>query len=868
MEKIRLSYRTLFENSHAVMFIVDPENGDIVDANPAASAFYGWTIEEIKKKKIYDINTLNRDETYAEMVRARNCKCNHFQFKHSLADGSIRDVEVSSGPIVIKGKTYLFSIIFDITDRIRAEQSLQKREEHFRLLVESVPAAIFVQTQKRFAYLNRSALELFGAGKAEDIIGSQVFDRVHPAFHEEILKRIRQTNEENKDSPGIEEVYLKMDGTPVDVEVSAVPFIYKGEKGALVFVNDVTERKLAEENLKKSADKLNSIFNTAPSGIGVAENRIMKEVNNGLCEMTGYCREELIGQDTRIFYLNIEDYNSIGSKIFNKDIKEKPANIETRWKKKDGSIINVLIRDTLINPGIDSTIIFTAINITERRQHEEQIRLLSSIADIAPACIFVHEMDGKMLYANEKALKTFGYTRDEFMSLILPGLIAPGTKVSGPMRRQKLLEKGEAVFELDHRHKDGTFFPMHVNTRIIEWGDRKVTLSVSSDLTERKLIEEYVSRTQKLESLGVLAGGIAHDFNNLLGVIFGYLNLAMMTSSDNEVTGYLERALSGFNRAKNLTRQLLTFSKGGTPVTKTSSLVPLLKESTRFALSGSNIKSRFKIPQDLWLCDVDENQISQLIDNIIINAKQAMLSGGIITVSAKNITLNADENPSLNKGNYVKISIKDTGTGIPADILPCIFDPFFTTKQKGNGLGLATAYSIIKKHNGDIFVESEVDKGSTFHVLIPASIKQNSTDAREGREEHVGSGNILVMDDEASIRHVIREMLKAMGYNVILASDGNEALHMFREVINSNNRFDFVLLDLTIPGGMGGEKTVKELKKLDNGLAAIAMSGYSDDPVMSDPAKYGFIDKISKPFIKSDLADVLNRHSPQIGRKK
>jgi PAS domain S-box-containing protein len=740
-------------------------------------------------------------------------------------------------------------------------------EEQFRLLVENIPAAIYIQTHKCFAYLNKSAAELFGASSAEELIGTSILDRIHPSFREKILYRISQTNEQISVNPEIDEIYLKMDGTPLHVEVSAVPFLYNGENGALVFVRDISKRKLAEENLKRNADRLIKIFNVTPMGIGITVKRVLNEVNDRLCEMTGYSREELIGQSTRMLYADAEEYNSIGNQIYNKKNKEISLNIETRWRKKDGSIIYVHMRDAQIDPDLDSSVIFTAVDISGRYLHEEQIRLLGAIADSAPVSIIIHDEAGKIIYANKESFNTYKYSQDEFMRLTLHDLIGPEGAALVHSRRQKILDEGEASFEVDQQRKDGTIFPMRVNARIMEWGGRKVTLSVSTDLTEQKRVEEYVGRTQKLESLGVLAGGIAHDFNNLLGVIFGYINLAMMTSSETEVTDYLEKAVSGFKRARNLTQQLLTFSRGGAPDKKTSSIAPLIKESTQFALSGSNIICRFNIQDDLWLCDYDESQMGQLIDNIVINAKQAMPAGGTITISAVNTQLDVDKIPSLNGGKYVKLSFEDTGPGIPAEILPRIFDPFFTTKTKGNGLGLTTSYSIIKKHDGDIFVESSPGNGTTFHVYIPASLNRESGEIKHKSVEYTGSGNILIMDDEPDIRSITQKMLTGMGFAVALASDGNEALKMFKEAMNSADKFDLVMLDLTIPGGMGGEKAVRELKKLDADLIAFAMSGYSDDPVMSNPVKYGFADKLFKPFMKDDLAELLNRHSPRIQQK-
>ena len=244
---------------------------------------------------------------------------------------------------------------------------------------------------------------------------------------------------------------------------------------------------------------------------------------------------------------------------------------------------------------------------------------------------------------------------------------------------------------------------------------------VFRDVTEKSKLQEILQRSQKLESLGLLAGGIAHDFNNLMGGVFGYIDLAVSVTKEDRVTAYLSNALSAIDRARGLTQQLLTFSKGGAPVQKTTVLVPLIEDVVKFALSGSNVTYKISISKDIWPCTIDETQIGQVIDNLVINAQQAMPMGGVVQIFSENIIIAAKEHPVLQKGNYVKISIKDSGIGISKKMLSCIFDPFFTTKPKGHGLGLSTSYSIINRHGGAIDVESVLDEGSTFYVYLPAS---------------------------------------------------------------------------------------------------------------------------------------------------
>jgi two-component system, cell cycle sensor histidine kinase and response regulator CckA len=379
---------------------------------------------------------------------------------------------------------------------------------------------------------------------------------------------------------------------------------------------------------------------------------------------------------------------------------------------------------------------------------------------------------------------------------------------------------------------------------------------VFRDITEKQRLANTILRTAKLDSLGVLAGGIAHDFNNLLTGVFGYVDLARVASKDPEIIEYLGAAASAINRARALTLQLLTFAKGGAPIQKVTPLVPFIPEAVRFALSGSNVACQFRLPEGLWTCNIDKDQIGQVIDNIVINALHAMPDGGTIEVTAKNVALDEGDNPSLVRGKYVRMSIKDFGVGIPINILPRIFDPFYTTKPKGHGLGLATCYSIINRHGGCIDAESEPGQGSTFHVYLPAVIASAAADGVR-TAEHEGSGTIIVVDDEEVIRVTIRKMLELLGYSVVCKKDGREAIDHFISATNAGHVFAAMIFDLTIPGGMGGLEAIAEIRKLDGKIPVFVASGYADDSVMRNPEEYGFTSSLCKPFTIAELSEML-----------
>jgi PAS domain S-box-containing protein len=381
------------------------------------------------------------------------------------------------------------------------------------------------------------------------------------------------------------------------------------------------------------------------------------------------------------------------------------------------------------------------------------------------------------------------------------------------------------------------------------------------DISDKKIMEEEIAKAQKLESIGILAGGIAHDFNNFLTGIIGNISLAKLKlEPKDEIYEILTESEKAAQSAKSLTQQLLTFSKGGVPIKEKADIKDLLRESANFVLVGSNVKCEFDFEEDLWEVVIDKGQMNQVVNNIVLNALEAMPQGGAIVIETENIELTETKKIPLEKGKYVKITVRDTGIGISGDNIPKIFDPFFTTKQKGSGLGLATVFSIIKKHKGFIYSESELGKGTNFYIYLPASSEiQKSKKKGGGKKISKDKGKVLIMDDKSFIRKAAQRALDLFGYDVHGAEDGEEAINLYMEAKDSGKPFDVVILDLTVPGAMGGLKALKELRKIDPKVKAIVSSGYSDDPVMSDHVKYGFDEIIKKPYEYHELAETVRR---------
>ncbi|MGB9595703.1 MAG: ATP-binding protein, partial [Candidatus Poribacteria bacterium] len=421
-----------------------------------------------------------------------------------------------------------------------------------------------------------------------------------------------------------------------------------------------------------------------------------------------------------------------------------------------------------------------------------------------------------------------------------------------PMIWEKVISGQNLLFEWKaKRPKSGEVFDVEVFLTKLKLQEQELILATVRDITERKHAENDRLNLQKLEALGLLAGGIAHDFNNLLSIILGNISLAMAKLKDDSVLDYLIKTESAINQSMNLTKQLLTFAKGGTPVKKLISITDLLKETTEFCLSGSNVNAVYEI-NDPWLVEIDDGQIRQVIQNIIINAKQAMPMGGTIFIKLDNIIRDDQK--------FLKISIKDTGVGIPKNYLDRVFDPYFTTKQTGSGLGLAICYSIIQKHGGRIYAESKVGVETIFHIELPASDKaiEKPPEIKETQEPKIKPCKILVMDDDEMIREMLANMLQIKNHTVVTSSDGNEAIEIYKREWDSADPFDLVILDLTIQGGLGGKETVKEILAINPNAKVIASSGYSDDPIMANPKSYGFISAIAKPYKVNELNSVIS----------
>ncbi len=539
---------------------------------------------------------------------------------------------------------------------------------------------------------------------------------------------------------------------------------------------------------------------------------------------------------------------------------------ECSLNAREGKVPVLVSLSFLTNKNGVNLFVFTGRVIKEIKMKEEQLKRehqrLSAILQSLGEGVIVVDERGVISLVNREMEKMVGVKMDEILGSHLNEvvhLVDEATSEPVEIDLEQLGEFEKRSFVLKSTTGDDKVVVL--NAAPINFEDTvKGVVIVIHDITEKIRLEREIIKAQKIESLALLAGGIAHDFNNMLMGIQGYINLTQLSCSRGEkqnVESFLIKAEKAVEQARDLAQQLLVFSKGGTPVKTPLLLQEMIKEIATFVVRGSAIKVEFDIEEALWPVEADPSQISQVLNNLVINAVQAMPDGGIITVKAKNVILKPGK-LSLRPGKYVQIQVKDQGCGIPKNLLSSIFDPYFTTKAEGNGLGLAVVHSIVKKHEGHIGVKSRPGEGTLFTIHLPATEKEPERLTQAGVAMILsGGGRILILDDEDLIREVLSAMLESLGFETVAVGNGEEMVRLYKEAMETNRPFLMVVTDITLPGQKSGLVYAEEVRKLDPDAIIVAVSGYANDPVMADPERYGFQGAISKPFKLGKLQAVL-----------
>ena len=501
--------------------------------------------------------------------------------------------------------------------------------------------------------------------------------------------------------------------------------------------------------------------------------------------------------------------------------------------------------------------------IQERREADRALRVSEEkyrlLVDNQTDLVVKVDSEGRFLFVSPSYCRTFGRSEEELLGNSFMPLVHDDDRKLTEEAMKSLYDPPHTV-QIEQRAMtvNGWRWLQWVDTAVLdEAGEVCEIIGVGRDITERKEAEDTFLRLQRLESIGTLAGGIAHDFNNILMGLFGSISMAKrVLESHHPGHQWLEEAESALDRATGLTSQLLTFSSGGEPVKETVELTEIIRNIATLDLSGSSVKPEFEFQSEPLYAEVDRGQIQQAVSNLLINAREAMPDGGAVRIGLDTVDVSEGDEIRLNEGTYIRLRIIDSGVGIPEEVIDRIFDPYFSTKQLGSGLGLATVFSIVKKHSGYIEVESSPGRGSTFTIYITAA--DIEADPEQSREQHrkemdAGTARILIMDDEEMILRVVREMLQQLGYKADTATDGRTAAEMYRASMISGNPYDVVIMDLTVPGGMGGEEAVKLILEHDPDARVVVSSGYAANPVMAKFSDYGFSAVVVKPYTMKDL---------------
>jgi PAS domain S-box-containing protein len=636
-----------------------------------------------------------------------------------------------------------------------------------------------------------------------------------------------------------------------------------------------TERDLALEELRESENRYRAIYNAPSDAIFIhdALTGQLLDVNQTMLQMYGYSREEALR-------LSIEEI-SAGDPLVSRQesahnirnaMEQGPQVFTWHARRKNGELfwVEMALKYTRFN---DRQLVISVVrDITDRKRAEDALaaekeRLAVTLRSIGDGVITT-DTRGRVVMLNKVAEELTGWSQEQAAGAALLEVFRiindkTGQPCDNPV--DKVLDSGNIVGLANHTvliARDGT--QRHIadsGAPIRDPASRIIgVVLVFRDVTEKLRYEQEILKIKKLESVAVLAGGIAHDFNNILAAILGNINLARIhVDNGTDAATLLEEAEKASLRARSLTQQLLTFAKGGAPVRQICSIAGIVRESASFVLRGSNVNCTFDIPEDLWLVDIDEGQMGQVIQNIIINARQAMPQGGTVSIRCRNRTGSFADQAGDGQ-EAVEITISDTGTGIPENYLDRIFDPYFSSKQQGSGLGLAICHSIIRNHDGHIGVISTPGEGATFTITLPACRKQPAA----AKPEHAVAlpamqARVLVMDDEEIIRNMLESMLKHINYQVVLTENGEEALARYQAAHRAGEPIDVVIMDLTIRGGMGGQEAAGKILEIDPAARIIVSSGYSNDPIMASYRDYGFCAAISKPFQLQDLLRVLQQ---------
>ena len=765
---------------------------------------------------------------------------------------------------------------------LKAHEAQLTSETNFRLLVENAPDAIYVQANGRIAYLNAAALRLFNADSQKRLLGRPMLELIHPDCRSLVEERMRVLNDVKKAVPIRAHTYLRVDGTPVDVEVNAVPFNHQGQDGALVFVRDITERKKTEALLQESQKRYRLVADFTydweywldPSGN-------FQYVSPSCERVSGYPPSFFLNDPQALLHIVYpEDREKFLSHIRTSNRTDgKPCELEFRIIRKDGSLrwINHVCTSVCTDDGAFVGRRGSNRDVTEQRLAQEAVReteaRFRTAFENAAVGMALVDSDGVYLEANAAMAAMIGYETSELMGRKVADFTHPEDLERRSRFIQDLIEGKFVSGEHERRfiHRDGSivYTLLWATVQRNEKGRFQYFISLIQNITNRVLaqqekerLEAQLQHAQKMESLGTLAGGIAHDFNNILGVIIGSSELLTATDAVEESSkGYLNNILSAGQRARDLVRQILAFSRNAQQEKILLNLKTLIKETFEFLRASlpATIQLQQRIDPRVGMIMADPTQMQQILMNLCTNATHAMeKNGGLLQVSlSKAMLTEADVrfDSGLEPGEFVELEVADTGHGIDPIIINRIFDPYFTTKEKGKGtgLGLAVVHGIVKAHGGTIRAFSEVGRGTSFRVLLPAMEGHDRPESRTAPHLPRGNERVLIVDDEKVLADIEKRMLNMLGYQVEVRTSPIEALEAFRA---NPQTFDVVITDMTMPQ-LTGLNLARKILEIRPDIPIILCTGFSEQANEQAAIALGIRALLLKPLVIMSLASTL-----------
>jgi PAS domain S-box-containing protein len=867
------TYRELINNVNEAIYIQD-ENGNFLDVNATAERFYGYTREEFLGKNAEFLSAPGLNDMIAVAVmfeRAYRGEPQFFEFYGKRKDGTIfpKDVSLTSGDYF--GRKVVIAVGRDISERKQGEHALRDSEERYRTLVEYSPNAVAVHVNGIVQFVNRAAMKLVGAVSVNEIVGTDVINFVHPDSRSAARERISKVYG-NEAVPAQEQRWVKLDGTPIDVEVVSIPFQFNGKTAAQIIARDITERKRAEEALRESELRFRSLFENAKDAVFIADTKtgVIIDANAESEILLKRKRREIIGMHQS--QLHPPEQVDEALNLFREQMLLLGEHaVEFEVIDSTGKHIPVEIKSSVIKLD-EHRMVLQGIfrDITDRKIAEEALRRSEekyrALFESSKDGIYISTYYGKFIDANPAMVELLGYeSKEEVFALDIQNSVyyrpSERDKFQSAIAERSYIKD----LELMLRRKDGSVVNVLLTATVERNADGSPLYYSGTirDITERKRLEQQLIQAQKMESIGTLAGGIAHDFNNLLAMVLGTAELIKRKTADNPtITAYIKRIIEASERGASISRQLLLFSKPEQAELQPVSMSAVADQLREFLshFLPKNITIDYTPLRSTAVIMGDGGHLHQALVNLAINARDAMPEGGTLSLRVEMVTGDAVRNiyPAADGREYVSVTIRDTGVGIDLQAQRRIFEPFFTTKErgKGTGLGLSIVHGIVTLHRGHIHVESEPGAGTTFNLYFPlldAAIPQPQVHSEEVKDDRPET--ILVVDDEEILREVLSESLTDRGYRVLVAADGNEALHLY---LQHRTTIALVITDLGMPL-MNGKQLYIKMKELDPGVRVIVSSGYLDTSNKSELLRMGIKDVLTKPFKFDVIFDTIHR---------